>query len=213
VAWFFSIAQHHLVGQGLLIIEAPRSHSDTSHSVGLLWTSYQPDAQTSTWRHITLARQRHPRPPQILNLQANGVRPCGHWYRHSDVIYGILHAKINIYYYLSSLSHFIYFLLQDFSEISFQTFRFAPDWVQLFCEITKLFLSHTTASNEITEIRRVFNQTSRPGPITLRMTLRLSACASFEPPFLGGLGTILSHVSRLTITHGVLSEWRINEWQ
>jgi hypothetical protein len=32
----FPVAQQHLVGQGLLIIEASRSHSDTPHSVGLL---------------------------------------------------------------------------------------------------------------------------------------------------------------------------------
>ena len=31
-----------------LLYEVPRSHSDTPHSVGLLWTSDQPDAQTST---------------------------------------------------------------------------------------------------------------------------------------------------------------------
>jgi hypothetical protein len=37
-----------LVGQGLLNVEASRSHSDTPHSVGLLWTSDQPDAETST---------------------------------------------------------------------------------------------------------------------------------------------------------------------
>jgi len=30
------------VGQGLLITEDSRSHSDTPHSVGLLWTSDQP---------------------------------------------------------------------------------------------------------------------------------------------------------------------------
>jgi hypothetical protein len=75
VTWFFSIAQQHLVGQGLLIIEAPRSHSDTPHSVGLLWTSYQPDAETSTWRHITLTRNKHPSPPQNSNPQANGIWP------------------------------------------------------------------------------------------------------------------------------------------
>ena len=34
-------------GQGLLIIEASRSHSDTSHAVRLLWTSYQSDAEVS----------------------------------------------------------------------------------------------------------------------------------------------------------------------
>jgi hypothetical protein len=38
-------------GQGPLIIEASRSHSDTPHSVGLLWTSDQPDAETSTLQH------------------------------------------------------------------------------------------------------------------------------------------------------------------
>jgi len=33
------MAQQTLVGQGLIIIKAPRSHSDTPHSIGLLWTS------------------------------------------------------------------------------------------------------------------------------------------------------------------------------
>jgi len=32
------------VGQDLLIIDNLLSHSDTPHSVGLLWTSDQPDA-------------------------------------------------------------------------------------------------------------------------------------------------------------------------
>jgi hypothetical protein len=41
------MAQQPLVGQGLLIIEASRSHSDTPHWLGLLWTSNQPDAETS----------------------------------------------------------------------------------------------------------------------------------------------------------------------
>jgi len=36
------------VGHGLLIVEDSWSHSDTPHSVGLLWTSDQPDAETST---------------------------------------------------------------------------------------------------------------------------------------------------------------------
>jgi hypothetical protein len=46
---FFSpLVQQPLVGHGLLIIDASRSHSDTPHSIGLLWTSDQPDAGTST---------------------------------------------------------------------------------------------------------------------------------------------------------------------
>jgi hypothetical protein len=39
---FFSMERHSLVGHGLLIIEAARSHSDTPQSIGLLWTSDQP---------------------------------------------------------------------------------------------------------------------------------------------------------------------------
>ena len=34
------------VGQGLLIVEASRLHLDTLHSVGLLWTTNQPVAET-----------------------------------------------------------------------------------------------------------------------------------------------------------------------
>jgi len=37
------MALQPLVGQGILIIEASRSHSDTPHSAGLLCTSDQPD--------------------------------------------------------------------------------------------------------------------------------------------------------------------------
>jgi hypothetical protein len=43
--------QQPRVGQGLLIIEASRSHSDTPQAVGLLWTSDQPDAVTSIRQH------------------------------------------------------------------------------------------------------------------------------------------------------------------
>ena len=46
--------QQPLVGQDLLVIEASRSHSDTPHSVGLLWTSDQLDAETT---HDTRKRQ------------------------------------------------------------------------------------------------------------------------------------------------------------
>ena len=44
--FFFSMTQQFPVR--LLIIEVSRSHSDTPHSVGLLWTSDQPVAETST---------------------------------------------------------------------------------------------------------------------------------------------------------------------
>jgi len=39
--------QQPLVSQGLLTIEASRSHSDTPHLVGVLWTYNQTGAETS----------------------------------------------------------------------------------------------------------------------------------------------------------------------
>jgi hypothetical protein len=36
--------------------EASRSHSDTQHSVGLLWTSVQSDVETSIGQHTILTR-------------------------------------------------------------------------------------------------------------------------------------------------------------
>ena len=44
-------------------------HSYTPHSVGLLWTSDQSDAETSTWQHTTFTTERHPRPRRDSNPQ------------------------------------------------------------------------------------------------------------------------------------------------
>jgi hypothetical protein len=52
-----------LEGQGLLIIQASRSHSDTPHSVGLLWTSDKPDAATSTWQYTNTHKRQTPMSP------------------------------------------------------------------------------------------------------------------------------------------------------
>ena len=63
--------------QGYLI-EDSWSHLDTSHSVDLLWTSDQPEAETSTWQHITLTWDIHPCPRRDSNPQsreASGRRP------------------------------------------------------------------------------------------------------------------------------------------
>jgi len=53
VILFCPVAHQPLVDQGLHIIEASRSHSDTPHAVGLLWTIDRPDAKTSTWYNTT----------------------------------------------------------------------------------------------------------------------------------------------------------------
>ena len=60
----------------------------TPQSVGLLRTSDQPVAETSTWQHTTLTTDKHPCPCGIRtrNLSRRaaadlGLRPRGHWYR------------------------------------------------------------------------------------------------------------------------------------
>jgi len=72
------MAQSPRVDQGLLIVEALRSHSDTPHSVGLLWASDQPVAETCTWQHTILTRDRQLGPWRDSNPQsqeARGRRP------------------------------------------------------------------------------------------------------------------------------------------
>ena len=56
---FFLMAKMPPVGHGRLITEASRSHSVTPHSVRLLWTSDQPDVETSTWQHTSLTTDIH----------------------------------------------------------------------------------------------------------------------------------------------------------
>jgi hypothetical protein len=78
------------VGLGFLIFEVSRSHSDTPHSVGLLWTSDRLVAETSTGQHITLTRDWHPRsrrefepaiPASKRTTADPRLRPHGHWDR------------------------------------------------------------------------------------------------------------------------------------
>ena len=68
------MAQQPLVGKRILIIEASRSHSDTTHSVEPR-TGDQHDAQISTWQHTKLTRDRH---PYILgNANPRSQQACG----------------------------------------------------------------------------------------------------------------------------------------
>jgi hypothetical protein len=76
------------VGQDLPIIEDSRSHSDIPHSIGLLWTSDQPDSEDCTWQNLSLTRERHPCPGGIRTHRLNKLAaadprltPRGHWDR------------------------------------------------------------------------------------------------------------------------------------
>ena len=48
-----------LAWAGHLILKISRSYSDTPNSVGILWTSDQTDAETSTSQHTTLTTDIH----------------------------------------------------------------------------------------------------------------------------------------------------------
>jgi hypothetical protein len=45
---------HGSTALGLLIVEISRSHSDTPHSVGLLWMSDRPDTETTHKRRTSM---------------------------------------------------------------------------------------------------------------------------------------------------------------
>ena len=83
---FLSMAQQTPVGQDILIVEPLRSHSNTSHSVGLLWKSDQPEAETT---HNTHKRKTSMPPagfePAIPARAAADprLRPRGYWDRHN----------------------------------------------------------------------------------------------------------------------------------
>jgi hypothetical protein len=73
------MAQQPPVGQG-----PPQYHGftitlrHTPQSVGVLWTSDQPGAETSSWQHTTLTKDRHECHRQDSNpqyQQASGRRP------------------------------------------------------------------------------------------------------------------------------------------
>jgi len=84
----FLMAHQPQLGQRLLIIKASLSHLDTPHSIGLLWMSDRSDAETSTWQHTTLTRERFPCLRRDSNSQSQQrvtadprFRPRGHWDR------------------------------------------------------------------------------------------------------------------------------------
>jgi hypothetical protein len=85
-------ADYGLLGSGGSLI----THNDAPQSVGLLWTSDQLVAETSTWQHTTHTTDNR------LNIHAPGgirthdrsrraavdlsLRPSGYWERHSKTL-------------------------------------------------------------------------------------------------------------------------------
>jgi hypothetical protein len=78
-----------------------RSHSNTPHSVGLLWTDDQSDAETYTWHHTTLTRDKLPFPGGIRTHKTSKraaasprLRPQGHRDRLVIIYTGIKHKLL-----------------------------------------------------------------------------------------------------------------------
>ena len=86
-------------GQGFLIIEVSRSHSDTPHWVGLLWTIDQSDEQTSTGQYSTFTTVIHARcgirirNPSRRSAADEGLWPRGHWDRLLKCIAFLMQCK------------------------------------------------------------------------------------------------------------------------
>ena len=99
--FFFFVAQQFTVGQGLFIIEASISHSGTPQLVGLLWTSDQPDAGTSTHD-----KQHNIHPPMSPTESEPAVpgseRPQTHTLDRADTQIGVSYKH---YTHLQFLHH------------------------------------------------------------------------------------------------------------
>jgi len=76
---FFAVALRPNGGHNLLVLEVLYiTHNDAAQSVGLLWTSDQLVAETSTWQHTTLTTDKPPCPRWDSNprsQKASGRRP------------------------------------------------------------------------------------------------------------------------------------------
>ena len=84
---------------------------DTSRSVGPLWTSDQPEAETSTWQHTALTRDRRPCPRRDSNpqsQQAKGRRSTPQTAR------SLRSAVVKLINTLFSLNH--YWFLKNYSS-------------------------------------------------------------------------------------------------
>ena len=96
---YIYMAQQPLVGHGLLSIEASRSHSDTPHSVGLLWGMINPsqrslhhNTQQSQGTDIHAPGRIRTHNPSKRSAADQRLRPRGHWDRQKTSI------QMNIYY-------------------------------------------------------------------------------------------------------------------
>jgi hypothetical protein len=104
------ISLWRLSPQGASTSSVSRLHDhnqgDTPCTVGLLWTSDQPEAAASTWHFTTLTRERHPWPRQDSNLQtqhaskrkatSQTARPPGSFRDRKGTLFGLFHKNLHL---------------------------------------------------------------------------------------------------------------------
>ena len=116
------------VGHGLLIHGVFEiTHNDAAQSVGLLWTSDQPEAQTSIWQHTALTTDRHPcRTHNLSSWAARDLRlrPRGHWDRQSWLLQRTDIHIIRLLLNLWSRKYQISFILLYQKQISLRPLHF-----------------------------------------------------------------------------------------
>jgi hypothetical protein len=112
----FTMAQQPFVGQGLINIEVSRSHSDTQRSVGLFWTSNQPDLENSDNTQLSEQTEIHApcgirtRSPSKRTAAEPRFRPRGHWGRRRIIQLYIFQSSVCLRLRLRSTSEVPIFL-------------------------------------------------------------------------------------------------------
>jgi hypothetical protein len=104
------VAQQLPSGPGTPHCRASRSLSETAHSVGLPWTSDQPEAQASTLHHNTLTRERERgrdthapggirtrNPTNIQTAASSLLRTRSDWDQPFDMIIGSVNTVVKRY--------------------------------------------------------------------------------------------------------------------
>jgi len=85
-------------GHGLPLRGCMITHTlDTPHSIGLLYTSDQHDAKTSTWQNTSLTKEKHPLPWRDSNPQSqqdSGCSPTPSTARSLGSVRALLDQKI-----------------------------------------------------------------------------------------------------------------------
>ena len=104
------VGQESPSARGFLI-----THNDAPQSVGLLWTSDQSVAETSTWQHSQQTNIHAPSGIRTHDCSRRTavdlrLRPCGYWDRHSQPLLPPIHYRL-LLLLLSSLFTCLFFLV------------------------------------------------------------------------------------------------------